>query len=67
MGAPWLPCPEGELVHLLPPKDWVIRCLHFTLPWGDRGPEELGGKKTKLFWIYPVAFRFSLKMKNDFS
>lgn len=43
------------------------RFLHLTLQCGDSGTEELGGKKTKLLWIYPLALRFSLKMKNDSS
>lgn len=64
MGTPWLPCSERELVALVPPR--VTWFLHFNLPRGTTAQRSFGGggRWAKRFWIYPVALRFFLKMKN---
>lgn len=67
MGTPWLPRSQGELVALVLPRglSHVGSC---TSPYrGGTVAQRSWGWGTKLFWIYPVALRFFLKMKNDSS
>lgn len=67
MGMPWLPRSEGELVALALPRG-LSHVGSYTSPYhGGTVAQRSWGWGTKLFWIYPVALRLFLKMKNDSS